>query len=113
MSLLPLTFIWLDKCIGNLSDGNEKMKEKFRKILSPLRQFNRPISCIDCIEQSLKDQRIIFLTSHVFSDELFLKKIASLSNVYRIYIYDQQGNDYRINDGNLHKKNHDPCDGRD
>ncbi len=104
MSLLPLTFIWLDKRIGNLPGGNEKMKEKFRKILSPLRQFDRPTSCLDCIEQSLKDHRVLFLTSNIFADDVFLKKIASLSNIHRIYIYNQQATDYQINDANLAKK---------
>jgi len=104
MSSLSLIFVWLDKRIGNLPGGNEKIKEKFRKILSPIRQFDRPTSCLDCIEQTLKDKKILFFTSNVFADELFLKKIASLSNVYHIYIYDQQRIDYQINDTNLSKK---------
>jgi hypothetical protein len=104
MSSLSLIFIWLDKRIGNLPGGNEKLKEKFRKLLSPIRQFDRPTSCLDCIEQSLKDKRILFLTSNAFADELFLKKIASFSNIYYIYIYDQQGNDYQINDTTLNEK---------
>ncbi|CAF5111324.1 unnamed protein product, partial [Rotaria sp. Silwood1] len=37
-------FIWLDKRIGNLPGGNQKLKEKFRKLLSPLRQFDKPAS---------------------------------------------------------------------
>jgi len=104
MSSLSLVFIWLDKRIGNLPGGNEKIKEKFRKILSPIRQFDRPTSCLDCIEETLKDKQILFLTSNAFVDELFLKKIASLSNVYHIYVYNQQGIDYKINDTNLSNK---------
>jgi hypothetical protein len=104
MSSLPLMFIWLDKRIGKLPGGNEKLKEKFRKILSPIRQFDKPTSCLDFIEESLKDKRVLFLTSHIFADELFLNKIASLSNVCRIYVYDQQGKNYQMDDSNLKKK---------
>ncbi|CAF4429899.1 unnamed protein product, partial [Rotaria magnacalcarata] len=39
-----------------------------------------------------------------FADEEFLKKIASIPNIYRIYIYDQQGNGYQFDDANLIKK---------
>ncbi|CAF0897925.1 unnamed protein product [Rotaria sordida] len=104
MSLLSLVFIWLDKCIGNLPGENEKLKEKFRKLLSPIRQFDKPSSCLDSIELSLKNKCIFFITSNSFVDEEFLKKIASLSNVYRIYIYNQEGNDYQFTDTNLIKK---------
>jgi hypothetical protein len=104
MSYLPMTFVWLDKRIGNIPGGNEKMKEKFRKILSPLRQFDRPTSCLDCIEQSSKDQQVVFLTSNIFADELFLKKIASLPNVHRLYVYDQQGSNYQMTDASLARK---------
>jgi hypothetical protein len=104
MSSLSLIFIWLDKHVGNLPGGNEKIKEKFRKILTPVRQFDRPTTCLNYIKQNLKDKRILFLTSDVFADELFLKEIASLSNIYHIYIYNQQGIDYQINDGSLNEK---------
>jgi hypothetical protein len=104
MSSLSLVFIWLDKRLGNLPGGNEKIKGKFRKLLSPIRQFDKPTLCLDCIEQSLKDKRILFLTSTAFVDEIFLKKLASLSNIHHIYIYDQEGIDYQINDTNLNKK---------
>ncbi|CAF5070463.1 unnamed protein product, partial [Rotaria magnacalcarata] len=66
--------------------------------------FDKPTSCLDSIELSLKDKCILFLTSDSFADEEFLKKIASFPNVYRIYIYDQQGNNYPIDDANLAKK---------
>ena len=56
------------------------------------------------MEQSLKGQQVFFLTSNIFADELFLKKIASLSNICRMYVYNQQGIDYQINDANLAKK---------
>ena len=104
MSSLSLIFVWLDKRVGNLPGGNEKLKDKFRKLLTPIRQFDRPTSCLDHIELSLKDKRVFFLASDVFADELFLKKVASLPNVEHIYVYDQQGNDYQMTDTNLSKK---------
>ncbi|CAF3413699.1 unnamed protein product, partial [Rotaria socialis] len=82
------------KRIGNLPGANQKLKEKFRKLLSLIRQFDKLTSCLDSVELSLKDRCILFLTSDSFADEEFLKKIASLPNVYHIYIYDQQGNIY-------------------
>ncbi|CAF3321707.1 unnamed protein product [Rotaria socialis] len=82
------------KRIGNLPGANQKLKEKFRKLLSPIRQFDKLTSCLDSVELSLKDRCFLFLTSDSFADEEFLKKIASLPNVYHIYIYDQQGNIY-------------------
>ncbi|CAF2145331.1 unnamed protein product [Rotaria magnacalcarata] len=104
MSSLSLVFIWLDRRSGNLPGGNQKLKEKFRKLLSPIRQFDKPNSCLDSIELSLKDKCVFFLTSDSFADEEFLKKIASIPNIYRIYIYDQQGNGYQFDDANLIKK---------
>ncbi|CAF2666417.1 unnamed protein product [Rotaria sp. Silwood2] len=104
MSLLSFVFIWLDKRIGNLPGENQKLKEKFRKLLSPIRQFDKPASCLDSIELSFKDRCVLFLTSNHFADEEFLKKLASLSNVYRIYIYNQEGNYYQFVDKNLAKK---------
>ncbi len=104
MASLSLIFVWLDKRVGNLPGGNEKLKGKFRKILTPIRQFDKPTSCYDHIELSLKDKRVVFLTSDAFADEFFLKKIASLPNVNHIYVYDQQGNDYQMDDINLNQK---------
>lgn len=103
-SSLSLIFVWLDKRVGNLPGGNEKLKGKFRKILTPIRQFDKPTSCFDHIELSLKDKRVILLTSNAFADEIFLKKIASLPNVNHIYVYDQQGNNYQMDDTNLNQK---------
>lgn len=104
MSSFSLIFVWLDKRIGNLPGGNQELKEKFRKLLSPIRQFDKPAACLDSIELSLKDKRIFFLTSNTFADEEFLKKVASFANIYRMYIYDQERNDYQINETNLAKK---------
>lgn len=104
MPLFSLVFIWLDKRIGNLPGGNEKLKEKFRKLLSPIRQFDKPASCLDSIELSLKDKCIFFLTTSTFADDEFLRQMASIPNVYRMYIYDQQCNNYQLNDPNLEKK---------
>ncbi|CAF3306998.1 unnamed protein product [Rotaria socialis] len=104
MSSLSLGFVWLDRRSGNLPGGNQKLKEKFRKLLSPIRQFDKPNSCLDSIELSLKDKCLFFLTSDSFADEAFLKKIAAMPNIYRIYIYDQQGNNYQFDDTNLARK---------
>ncbi|CAF1333314.1 unnamed protein product [Rotaria magnacalcarata] len=104
MSSLSLSFIWLDRRNGNLPGGNQKLKEKFRKLLSPIRQFDKPTSFLDSIESSLKDRYVLFLTSDSFADEEFLNKIASLPNVYRIYIYNQQENNYQMDDINLAEK---------
>ncbi len=104
MSSLSLIFVWLDKRVGNLPGGNEKLKSKFRKLLTPIRQFDKPTSCLDHIELSLKDKRVIFITSDIFADESFLKKVASLPNVNHIYVYEQQGNDYQMDDINLKQK---------
>lgn len=104
MASFSLIFIWLDKRIGNIPGANQTLKENFRKLLSPIRQFDKPSSCLDATEFSLKDKRIFFITSNSFADHEFLKKLASLSNVYHIYIYNQEGKDYQINDSNLNKK---------
>jgi len=101
---MSLIFIWLDQRIGNLPGGNEKLKEKFRKILSPIKQFDKPTNCIDFIKDSIKDKQVIFLTTAVFAEEDFLKTIASLSNVTFIYIYDQLNKDHNINDKLLQDK---------
>lgn len=104
MSSIPLIFVWLDQRIGNLPGGNEKLKEKFRKILSPIKQFDKPTICTDFIQDSIKDKRILFITSGVFAEKDFLEKISSLSNVIYIYIYDQLNKDYQINNKNLQEK---------
>lgn len=104
MSSLSLIFVWLDKRVGNLPGGNERLKAKFRKILTPIRQFDKPTACLDHIELSLRDKRVVFLTSDVFAEELLLKKIASLPNVHRIYVYDQHGRDYQMDDRDLQAK---------
>ncbi len=66
MTTLSLIFVWLDKRVGNLPGGNEKLKGKFRKILTPIRQFDKPTSCLDHIELSSKDKHVIFLTTDIF-----------------------------------------------
>ena len=101
---MSLVFIWLDQRIGTLPGGNEKLKEKFRKVLSPIRQFDKPTLCLDFLQDSIKDKRVLFLTSHVFAEEEFLRTIASLPNVIHIYIYDQFNKDHQTNDQNLQEK---------
>jgi tRNA isopentenyl-2-thiomethyl-A-37 hydroxylase MiaE len=101
---MSLIFIWLDQRIGNLPGGNEKLKEKFRKLLSPIKQFDKPTICTDYIKDSIKDKRVLFLTTAAFAEEDFLRTIASLSNVIFIYIYDQQNKDHTINDQIIHDK---------
>jgi len=101
---MSLVFIWLDQRIGSLPGGNEKLKEKFRKLLSPIRQFDKPTICADYIRDSIKDKRVLFLTSAVFAEEEFVRTIASLSNVIYIYIYDQQNKDHTTNDKILQEK---------
>jgi hypothetical protein len=104
MSSMSYVFIWLDQRIGNLPGGNEKLKEKFRKVLSPIRQFDKPTLCLDFVQDSIKDKRVLFLTSAVFAEEEFLRQIASLSNVIHIYIYDQDNHDHPTNDKLLEEK---------
>jgi ribonucleotide reductase beta subunit family protein with ferritin-like domain len=101
MSAMSLVFVWLDQRIGNLPGGNEKLKDKFRKVLSPLRQFDKPTICLDFLRDSIKDKRVLFLTSGVFAEEDFLRQVASLSNVIYIYVYDQQNKDHNTNDQTL------------
>jgi len=101
---MSLVFVWLDQRIGSLPGGNEILKEKFRKLLSPIKQFDKPTNCADFLQDSIKDKRVIFLTSGVFAEEEFLRTIASLSNVIYIYIYDQKNNDHNTNDKNLQEK---------
>ena len=101
---MPLLFVWLDQRIGSLPGGNEKLKEKFRQILSPIKQFDKPTMCADFIKDSIKDKQILFLTSNVFADQEFLRSIASLSNVIYIYIYDPSNNQHSINDQILQEK---------
>ncbi|CAF1659306.1 unnamed protein product [Rotaria magnacalcarata] len=90
MSLLSLVFIWLDRGNGNLPGGNQKLKEKFRKLLSPIRQFDKPNSCLDWIELSLKDKCVFFLTSdrnnYQFDDTNLARKMGS----ERIIQFDEQ-----------------------
>lgn len=104
MSSTPLVFVWLDKRIGYLPGGNEKLKEKFRKILSPIRQFDKPTSCYDYLNESTKDKNVFFLTTSVFAEEDFLRKISSLTNITQIYIYDQTNQQIKINDKKLMDK---------
>lgn len=104
MSVLPMMFVWLDKRVGHLPGGNELIRSKFRKLLVPIRQFDRPTSCCDHIELCLKDKHVFFLTSNAFVDDLFLKQIASIGHIHRIYIYDQEGTHYENNDENLNEK---------
>ena len=88
MTTNPLVFIWLDKRLGSLPGGNDRMKEKFRQLFSPLKQFDKPTSCEDHIEQNLKEKKIFFLTSASFADETLLKKIAALPQVVHLYLFD-------------------------
>lgn len=104
MSALPVMFVWLDKRLGNLPGGNEEMKKKFRKLLIPIRQFDKPASSLDHIALSLKDKHVLFILTNAFADELFLKKLALLPNVSYIYIYDQEEYHHQIDDENLNKK---------
>jgi len=97
-------FVWLDKRVGHLPGGNEVMKTKFRKLLVPIRQFDRPTSCCDHIDLCLKDKHVFFLTSNAFADDLFLKQVASIGHIHRIYIYDQEGIHFQSNDENLNEK---------
>ncbi|CAF0870589.1 unnamed protein product [Rotaria sp. Silwood1] len=90
--------------MGYIPGGNEKLKEKFRKILSPIRQFDKPTSCYDFICDSTKDKHVFFLTTSVFAEEEFLRKIASLTNVSFIYVYDQDNKQFTTNDKNLLEK---------
>ncbi|CAF1022390.1 unnamed protein product [Rotaria sordida] len=101
---MSLIFVWLDKRIGSIPGGNEKLKEKFRKILSPIRQFDKPTLCYDFIHDSIKDKNVIFLTTSVFAEEDFLRKIASLTNVFFIYVYDQDNKQFTTNDKDLLEK---------
>ena len=80
------------------------MKGKFRELLSPLKQFDKPTMCEDFLHQSLKDKRVFFITSGVFADEMFLKKISSMAHVTRLYIYSPEGHDSPLNDSNLKAK---------
>lgn len=104
MSSLSLIFVWLDKRVGNLPGSNEHLKSRFRKLLNPIRQFDRPTACFDHIELSLKDKRVIFLTSDAFADEELLIKLAALSHVCHLYVYDQHGRNYRMSDEYLREK---------
>lgn len=88
MSTNPLVFIWLDKRLGSLPGGNDRMKEKFRQLFSPLKQFDKPTSCEDHIEQNLKEKKIFFVTSSAFADETLLKKIGALPQVVHLYLFD-------------------------
>jgi predicted HTH transcriptional regulator len=101
---MSLVFIWLDQRIGNLPGGNEKLKEKFRKILSPMKQFDKPTICFDYLKDTIKDKRVLFLTTKAFAQQDFLRSIASLSNVTFIYIYDTSNQDYSTNDQILQDK---------
>ena len=104
MSSMSLIFIWLDQRTGNLPGGNEKLKEKFRKILAPIRQFDKPTICFDYVRDSTKDKNVIFLTSNTFAEEDFLRGIASLTNVIYIYVYDQDNRGNTTNDKTLLEK---------
>jgi hypothetical protein len=101
---MSLVFVWLDQRIGNLPGGNENLKEKFRKVLSPIRQFAKPTLCLDFIRDSMKDKRVLFLTSAVFAEEDFLRNIASLPNIVYIYIYDQENQIHNTDDKILSEK---------
>ena len=104
MSSLSLVFVWLDKRLGSLPSNNERIKGKFRELLSPLKQFDKPTACEDFLHQSLKDKRVFFITSGVFADEMLLKKISSMSQVSRLYIYDPDGHAYPLVDPHLRSK---------
>lgn len=104
MSSGSLLFIWLDKRTGYIPGGNEKLKEKFRKILSPIRQFDKPTNCYDFIRDSTKDKKVLFITTSTFAEEDFLHQIALLTNVYFIYIYDQDNKQFNTNDKNILEK---------
>lgn len=104
MSSLALIFVWLDKRVGHLPGSNEIFKSKFRKLLNPIRQFDRPTACFDHIELSLRDKRVIFLTSDAFADEQFLIRLAALAHVKHLYVYNQQEQNYQMSDENLREK---------
>ncbi|CAF1105093.1 unnamed protein product [Rotaria magnacalcarata] len=104
MSSNSLIFVWLDKRMGYLPGGNEKLKDKFRKILSPLRQFDKPTACYDFLQDSTKDKKVFFLTTNIFAEEDFLRQIALLKSVHFIYIYDQENKPFTTNDKNLLEK---------
>ncbi len=104
MSSMSLVFIWLDQRIGYLPGGNEKLKEKFRNILSPIKQFDKPTNCFDYLKDSIKDKRVLFLTTKSFAQQDFLHSIASLPNVIFMYIYDTSNQDYAINDQIIQQK---------
>lgn len=104
MSTLGFIFIWLDKRVGNLPGSNEHLKSQFRKLLNPIRQFDRPSACFDHIELTLKDKRVIFVTSDAHADEDLLIKLAALPHVYHLYVYGPNGRNYRMADGNLREK---------
>jgi hypothetical protein len=101
---MSLVFVWLDQRMGSLPGGNEKIKEKFRKLLSPIRQFDKPTICTDYLKDSMKDKNVLFLTSNVFAEQDFLRTIASLPNVIYIYIYDQLNQTYSFTDQILQEK---------
>ncbi|CAF3464336.1 unnamed protein product, partial [Rotaria sp. Silwood2] len=58
----------------------------------------------DFIHDSSKDKYVFFLTTSVFAEEEFLRKIASLANVFFIYIYDQDNKQFTTNDKTLSEK---------
>lgn len=93
MSEKSLLFVWLDQRLGNLPGGNEKLKEKFRKLLSPIKQFDKPTNCFDYLRESTKEKQIFFITTNVFAQQEFLQSIASLSNVIHIFIYNKTTNE--------------------
>lgn len=105
MSENSLLFVWLDQRLGNLPGGNEKLKEKFRKLLSPIKQFDKPTNCFDYLKESTKDKQIFFITTNVFAQLEFLQSVASLSNVIHIFIYDKTSNQqYQLNQNLLQLK---------
>lgn len=104
MSSLALIFVWLDKRVGNLPGSNDILKSKFRKLLNPIRQFDRPTACFDHIELSLRDKRVIFLTSDAFADEQFLIRLAGLTHVKHLYVYNQHEQNYQMLDEHLREK---------
>ena len=105
MSEKTLLFVWLDQRLGNLPGGNEKLKEKFRKLLSPIKQFDKPTNCFDYLKESTKDKQIFFITTNVFAQQEFLQSIASLTNVIHLFIYDKTSNgEYHFNQPILQQK---------
>ena len=105
MSSKSILFVWLDQRLGNLPGGNEKLKEKFRKLLSPIKQFDKPTNCYDYLKESTKDKEIFFLMTNSFAQQQFLQSIASLPNLIHIYIYDQTSNgQYQLNQPILQQK---------